>query len=246
MQRNQGLTIAIFVALAAISVCAQQTFEVASIKRNTSGDPRSGTRTLPGGRVAIINLELRQVIRDAYGSKDLDVLGGPDWIDRDRWDINGSGGTGNADEPLEPMLKALLADRFKLRVHVEMQERPIYALVLARSDRRLGEKLHTSAIDCRPDADCGTSSGRTNGVISGTLTGAGRTMADIGRTLSRYAGRRVFDRTGVDGRYDFEVQWSEEVSIFTAVQEQLGLKLESQRGPVEVVVIDSVERPTED
>ena len=233
-------------ALAAIPVAAQQTFEVASIKRNTSGDPRSGTRTLPGGRVAIINLELRQVIRDAYGSKDLDVLGGPDWLDRDRWDINASGGTGNADEPLEPMLKALLADRFKLRVHVEMQERPIYALLYARPDKRLGDKIHPTAMDCRPDADCGTSSGRTNGIISGTLTGTARTMADIGRALSRYAGRRVFDRTGLNGRYDYEVQWSEEVAIFTAVQEQLGLKLESQRAPVEVVVVDSVERPAED
>jgi uncharacterized protein (TIGR03435 family) len=71
-------------------------------------------------------------------------------------------------------------------------------------------------------------------------------MADIGRTLSRYAGRRVFDRTGLSGRYDYEVQWSEEVSIFTAVQEQFGLRLESQRAPVEVVVVDSVERPVED
>jgi len=221
-------------------------FEVASIKRNTSGDPRSGTRTLPGGRVAIINLQLRQVIRDAYGSKDLDVLGGPDWLDRDRWDINASGGTGNADEPLEPMLKTLLADRFKLRVHVEMQERPTYGLVLARSDKHLGDKIRATAIDCRPDGDCGTSSERTNGVFSGTLTGTARTMADIGRTLSRYAGRRVFDRSGLNGRYDYEVQWSEEVSIFTAVQEQLGLKFESQRAPVEVVVVDSVERPAED
>jgi len=246
VQRNQGLTLAVFVALAANFASAQQGFEVASIKRNTSGDPRSGTRTLPGGRIAIINLELRQIIRDAYGSTDLDVLGGPDWLDRDRWDVNASGGTGNADEPLEPMLKALLSDRFKVRVHVERQERPIYALVPARSDRRLGDKIHPTAVDCRPDADCGTSSGRTNGVVSGTLTGTARTMADIGRTLSRYAGRRVFDRTGFNGRFDYEVQWSEEVSIFTALQEQFGLKLESARGPVEVVVVDSVERPVED
>jgi uncharacterized protein (TIGR03435 family) len=71
-------------------------------------------------------------------------------------------------------------------------------------------------------------------------------MADLGRSLSPYAGRRVFDRTGLDGRFDFEIQWAEEVSVFTALQEQLGLKLDAQRGPVEVVVIDSVERPVED
>jgi uncharacterized protein (TIGR03435 family) len=232
--------------IAALLHAQSPSFEVASIKRNTSGDPRSGTRTLPGGRVAIINLQLRQVIRDAYGSKDLEVLGGPDWLDADRWDINASAGTGKPDEPLEPMLKALLADRFKLRAHVEMRDRPIYALVPARSDRRLGDKIHTSAVDCRPDADCGSTSARTNGVISGTITGTARTMADLGRSLSPYAGRRVFDRTGLTGQYDFEIQWSEELSVFTAVQEQLGLKLESQRGQVEVVVVDAVERPVED
>jgi uncharacterized protein (TIGR03435 family) len=246
VQRNQGLTLAVFAALTAIHVYAQQTFEVASIKRNTSGEPRSGVRTLPGGRVAIVNQQLRQIIRNAYGSNDLEVLGGPDWIDSDRWDINASGGTGKADEPLEPMLKALLADRFKLRVHVEMKERPIYALVQGRTDRRLGDKIHATAMDCRPDADCGTTSAKTSGVAAGTITGVARTMADLGRSLSPYAGRRVFDGTDLKGRYDFEIQWSEEVSVFTAVQEQLGLKLESQRAPVEVVVVDSVERPVED
>jgi uncharacterized protein (TIGR03435 family) len=191
VQRNQGLTLAgifvIFVALAAIPLYAQQTFEVASIKRNTSGDARSGTRTLPGGRVAIINQRLRQVIREAYGSNDLEVIGGPDWLDGDRWDINASGGTGKADEPLEPMFKALLADRFKLRVHVEMRERQIFALVFARSDKHLGDKIHTTAIDCRPDGDCGNTSARTSGVISGTITGTARTMADLRRSLSPYA-----------------------------------------------------------
>jgi uncharacterized protein (TIGR03435 family) len=244
VQGNQGLTLAIVGALA-IRVFAQS-FEVASVKRNTSGDPRSGVRSLPGGRVAIINQQLRQIIRNAYGSNDLEVVGGPDWIDSDRWDINASGGTAKADEPLEPMLKSLLADRFTLRVHVEMRERPIYALVQARTDRRLGDKIHATAMDCRPDAECGTTSAKTSGVGAGTITGVARTMADLGRSLSPYAGRRVFDRTKLEGRYDFEIQWSEDASIFTAVQEQLGLKLESQRAPVEVVVVDSVEHPVED
>jgi uncharacterized protein (TIGR03435 family) len=221
-------------------------FEVASIKRNVSGDPRSGVRTLPGGRIAVINQNMRQIIRNAYGSDDLEVVGGPDWIDSDRWDITASAGTGKADEPPEPMLKSLLVDRFTMRAHVELRERPIYALVPARADRRLGDKIHTSAMDCRADSDCGRTSAKTNGAVSGTITGVARTMADLGRSLSPYAGRRVFDRTGLDGRFDFEIQWSEEVSVFTALQEQLGLKLDAQRGPVEVVVIDSVERPVED
>ena len=101
-------------------------------------------------------------------------------------------------------------------------------------------------MDCRADGDCGTSSGRTNGIVSGTLTGTARLMSDIAVQLSRYAGRRVFDRTGLEGRYDYEVQWSEDVSIFTAVQEQFGLKFEADHAPVNVVVVDSVERPVED
>ena len=244
MQRAQRLTIAALICLS-LHVHAQ-TFEVASIKRNTSGDARSGVRTLPGGRIGVVNQPLRQVIRGAYGSADLEVEGGPDWIDSERWDINATAGTSNPDVPLEPMLKSLLADRFKLRAHVETRERPIYGLTLVRLDRRLGDKIHVSPTDCRPDADCGTTTARTNGVTAGTITGAARTMADIATSLSRYAGRRVFDRSGLVGRFDFELTWSEDVSIFTAMAEQLGLKLESQRGPVEVVVIDSVERPVED
>ena len=244
MQRNQGLTLVVVASLTLL--LHAQAFDVASIKRNVSGDARSGTRTLPGGRIAVINLPVRQIIRFAYGSNDLDVEGGPGWIDTDRWDINASAGTSDPDAALEPRMRTLLADRFKLRVHVEMRDRPIYDLVFARPDKRLGEKIHPTAMDCRPNGDCGSSSGRTNGIVSGTLTGVARKMSDIAVTLSRYAGRRVFDRTGLEGRYDYEVQWSEDVSIFTAVQEQLGLKLESQRAPVDVVVVDSVERAVDD
>jgi uncharacterized protein (TIGR03435 family) len=247
MSARDFLSSALAVAALAPAVHAQApSFEVASIKRNVSGDARSGTRTLPGGRIGITNLELRQIIRDAYGSKDQEVVGGPDWIDTERWDIVATAGTNDPNVPLEPMLKSLLADRFKLRAHVEMRERPIYALVFARTDKRLGGKIHTSTMDCRADSDCGSMSARTSGVAAGTITGIARTMTDIGQGLSRYAGRRVFDRTGLEGRYDFELNWSEDVSIFTSLPEQLGLKVESDRGPVEVVVIDSVERAIED
>jgi len=221
-------------------------FEVASVKPNTSGDPRSGTHSLPGGRVTITNLGLRDIIRRAYGANDLEVVGGPDWIDGDRWDIVAEAAPGTAaDAPWEPMLKALLQDRFKLQTHVEQRERPIFNLVFARTDKRLGVDIHENG--CADDlSDCGRITANTNGIKSGIITGVGRTMADLGVSLSPYAERRVFDATRLERRYDFEIRWSEDVSIFTSIQEQLGLRLESSKAPVDVVVIDHVEKPTPD
>ena len=219
-------------------------FEVASIRPNTSGDPVSGTHDLPGGRVTITNLPLRSMIRTAYGANDLEVVGGPDWVDGDRWDVLASAAPGSpADAPWRAMLKSLLIERFKLRAHVEPRERPIYRLVFARGDRRLGPEIRTTA--CKSDdLDCSSTSANTNGIRSGTMTGVARTAAEIGASLSRYAERRVFDATGLhDARYDFHLRWSEEVSIFTALQEQLGLKLEPASGRVDVLFIDGVEKP---
>jgi uncharacterized protein (TIGR03435 family) len=219
------------------------TFEVASIKPNTSGDSRSGTRSLPGGRVAITNLRLRDVIRTAYGSDDIDVIGGPAWIDADRWDILAAAPPGNPDAPWDRMLKSLLVERFRLQAHLERREQPIYDLVFARGDKRPGPDLHETS--CH-DVECHRMSVNGSGIKIGTMTGSGRTIAELGVSLSRYAERRVFDQTGLEGRYDFRIQWSEDVSIFTALQEQLGLKLEPTKAVADVVVIDHVERPTPD
>ena len=246
MSARNCLSSSLIVLSIALRLHAQApSFEVASIKRNVTGDPRSGVRTLPGGRIAVINQTFRQIVRSAYGSNDIEVFGGPDWIDTDRWDINASAGTSDPDVAFEPMLKSLLADRFKLRAHVEQRERPIYALVFSR-DKRLGPAIHPTQADCGANSDCGRTTANTKGVVSGVITGTARTTGDIGRSLSPFAERRVLDKTGLDGRYDFELKWSEDVSIFTAVQEQLGLKLDAQRAPVDVVVVDSVERAVED
>jgi len=235
-----------FVFAAAVAVhtqAARPVFEAASIKRNLSGDPSAGNRNLPGGRITVTNQRLRQIIRSAYGANDVEIVGGPSWLDEDRWDIVATAGTGERDAPWREMLKTLLAERFKLVAHVEQRDRPIYGLVFARTDKQLGPDIHPTA--CTGDV-CGNTSANTSGIAGGTITGTSRTMAEIGRSLSSYAERRVFDRTGLEGRYDFQVRWSEDVSIFTALPEQLGLKLEAQHAPVDVVVVDSVERPTED
>lgn len=226
------------------SAQAPPAFEVASIKRNLDGPGNSGNTNLPGGRISMTNQRLRQIIRSAYGSIDLEVIGGPNWLDNECWNILAAAPSGSpADAPWRDMLKSLLADRFKLRAHVEQRERPIYAMVFARPDRRLGPKINPT--QCTGQL-CGNTSANTQGIVSGTVTGRSRTMEDIGRGLSNYTERRVFDCTGLDGMYDFELTWSQDVSIFTAIQEQLGLKLEAQRAPVEVVVVDSVERATAD
>jgi bla regulator protein BlaR1 len=149
------------------------------------------------------------------------------------------------------MLQNLLRDRFRLVTYTEMQEQPIYALVLARSDQRLGPRLVPS------QTDCGSQQVQSKCVMGGRFTGSGGDLKGLGQPLSALAtqlrtatDRIVIDRTGLTGRFDFEFAWStgdlgaDAPTIFTALTERLGLKLEPARGPVEVLVIDSVERPT--
>ncbi len=245
---RRALTPGLVVLTAVITIAAQRgpSFEVASIKPNVSLDARSSQRNMPGGRINFSNQRLRQVIRAAFGGIDIEVVGGPGWLDSDRWDIVAASAGADPNAPWRDMLRTLLEDRFKLRAHVEQRDRPVYFLGFARPDRQLGPEIHPTATPCKIDGDCGTTDTNSNGVASGTIHGTARTMTQVGRSLSGYAERRVLDRTGLEGRYDFELKWTDDVSIFTAVQEQLGLKLEAQRAPVDVVVVDSVEKAVED
>lgn len=264
--------------LAFTSVGAQgPQFEVASVKPNVSGDigGRFGVRA--GGQLEVLNNSLRNIVRNAWGLQDYQIVGGPDWFDRDRFDITAKPETAPRNrEEMAQMIKALLADRFKLRTHVETRQVPIFALV-SQGNGVPGPKLRPSASDC---AALEAAARRGGGPpppgpgerpLCGTRTTPGRmmaggvTMENFARNLSNFAGRIVQDRTGLSGVYDLDLEWlpdqlpppgtlpaglppppSDAPSLFTAVQEQLGLKLESQRGPVEVLVIDSAERPTPD
>ena len=220
---------------------------------------------MPGGRVIFTNESLRAVIRDAYGQSD--VLGGPSWVDSDKWDIAATAPPGQPDAPTRLMMQTLLAQRFRLVAHVEQQEQPLYALVVSSSDKRLGVRIHPSAKDCPITGNtCGTQTS------FGQITGSAAELGDMTRTLSRLAGRRVIDRTGLTGRFDFTLTWTPDTlpprapgtspdqpvtvngvkidpngpTLLTAIQEQLGLKLESTKGAVDVLVIDHVDRPTPD
>ena len=230
----------------------------------------------PGGRLTVRNIPLRMVIRTAYQLQDDQIVDGPSWIASDRFDITAKadGATSLADLAL--MIQALLAERFKLSFHRETRELPIFELQLARADGVLGPRMKSNAcvldVNAPPPAAggpprCGTIS---NGF--GRLTLIAAPIPVMAQYLSPALNRMVIDRTGLTGNYDVDLTWTPDrlppraagtppdqpirvngvdidpngPSIFTAVREQLGLKLESARGPVDVLVIDHVEQPSPD
>ncbi|HUK32793.1 MAG TPA: TIGR03435 family protein [Vicinamibacterales bacterium] len=262
------------VAVVGVLVHAQgPRFDVASIKRNVSGNEGSRGRIQPGGRVSFTNEPLRRMILDAYRLQDFQVAGGPDWVGTDRWDIVAKA---EGDPPIAQvleMMRTLLADRFKLAIHHEMRDAPIYALVIAKPDHQRGAQLHRSSTDCAALAAAARARGQTqpptvNGRVScgmntnnGSLEANAVTMDVFARRISTITGRTVVDKTGLAGNFDLMVHWTPDAppgadrstaangdgpTFVTAIQEQLGLKLEPQRGVVDFLIIDSVEHPIED
>jgi uncharacterized protein (TIGR03435 family) len=220
------------------------TFEVASIKRNTSGTLNSGLNNQPGGRVTVINTTLRQLVRGIHRLQDYQLVNNAgDWLSTERWDIVAKA---DRDVPLEQlvmMMQALVADRFSLVSHQERRDAPIYALTLSRSDRSVGPGMRRTTRDCSVPNTCNVFGD------PGVMKADGRTMDDLARNLAQMPlGRMVVNRTNLQGAFDVELRWSdtEGPSLFTALQEQLGLKLESDHGPVDMLVIDSAKRPMED
>jgi uncharacterized protein (TIGR03435 family) len=249
-------------------------FEVASVKRNTSGPfGLQRVNIQPGDRVTVTNVPLLIIIQAAFRLGGPQIQGGPGWINTERFDITAKADAPTSAEQLHAMLRTLLADRFKLAVHTEERNAPIYALVLLRRDGKLGPNLRIAEADCatlRAAAQGGQPPGSNNspcGFVSQPNRTAmrGVTMDQLAGQLSRATnGVKVVNKTGLSGFFDFDITWTPDASrgtfdrarfpsvdpdgpsIFTAVQEQLGLKLESQKGEGEVLVIDRVDHPTED
>jgi uncharacterized protein (TIGR03435 family) len=258
----RAAAIALLIAQAAVQPASPKpTFEVAAIKRSASLDAGGSLGLLPGGRFRAINWDARGLVSVAYRTRPprtLDktqIIGAPDWMSSERYDINAKispelaatmDRPGNDPALMPKLVQSLLEDRFRLKLHYEKRELPVYALVIARKDGTLGPKMPLSTADCQKDrSKCMIRSG------TGMFRGGSVTAETLANMLTNPAGRLVFDRTGLTGKYDVDLEWAEEAgsdkpSIFAAVQEQLGLKLESLREPVDVVVIDHVERPTED
>lgn len=247
--------IALAVSLAAAPAHGQPSaFEVASVKRNTGVDSRQNTRFLPGGRIEVTNMPLRTLIRIAYGSTGSQIVGGPGWVASDGYDIVAkfSGDLAAAANGQSPqmlaMLRSLLEERFKLRVHMETRPAPTYALVVAAKNPGVGVAIRETQTPCDPPARCGIRGG------NGNITYTGLTMRQIATSIAGFPSiaRPVVDRTGLTGRYDLHLQFNEgpgtenDPNLFTALVEQAGLKLQQETGPVEFIVIDRAERPTED
>jgi uncharacterized protein (TIGR03435 family) len=291
-----GVSAIVVVSFSSIPGLAAQAgdpvFEVASVKPNKSGDNRIGIGFQPGGRFRATNVPLRELISAAYGTPQplpaFQILGGPKWIESDRFDIVAKAagdpqpGPNGAPPEMFLMLRNLLAERFQLTVHRETKEVPIYTLVMARGDGKLGPQMHASATDCAAVMSAMRGRGGPPAppapgermpcslrMFPGSLAGGASTIAQLANVLARFVSRTVVDQTGLAGAFDFDLHWTPDQmpqargdpppgapplpaidpngpSIFTAVQEQLGLKLESTTGPVDVLVIDRVEHPTED
>ena len=227
-------------------------FEVASVKPNTSRISNAVPPSRANGSFSASNVALKSVIANAYEVRIFQIEGGPDWLTAERFDIIARGREGTPDRLRPAMLRTLLAERFKLVVHFETREQQVYSLTVLRSDGRLGPQLKPAApadgSSGFPSASVGNGTARINGRRVSMDTFA------IMLTGSVF-NQRVIDRTGLDGEFELDLRFTpdsstaavpEFPSIFTAVQEQLGLKLQSERGPVPVLVIDSVQRPTPD
>jgi uncharacterized protein (TIGR03435 family) len=291
------LALAVAVASTIPTGAQAPAFEVASVKPsnpNPTGPLGATPMILPAlGRLTAQNATLRILIMGAYQKQPFEIVGGPSWWNSEKFDINAraADASGTTDQILA-MLQTLLADRFKLKVHTETREMPVYHLVLARGDGKLGQKMKVSTENC-PDFKA-QQQAQLEAIAKGGLaaiTGAkpgtpcsiapmpsapgsigmkasGQAIPTLTLLLTQLVGRPVIDKTGLTGLYDFDLiidlqtlariyadlgvnmplppNLPEGPSLMTLLQEDLGLKLDSQRGPGEVLVVDSAEMPTPD
>ncbi len=199
------------------------------------------------GRLVYRNTSLRILLRTAFALQAPQIIGGPSWLDTSTFDIEAKvPGTPTGPE-LMLMLQNLLRERFRLVASREMRTGTTYALVVAHTDKPLGPDLKPAVQPCQPAAPCGGVR-PIPGATGMSLQAADVPMAQLAKILTNYVGNSVEDKTNLSGNYDLTLTWSggpEGPAIFTAVQEQLGLRLQPGKGTVEVLVIESASKPTE-
>ena len=230
--------------VAAHAQTARPAYDVAAVKPNTSGSGDSSTRVSPG-QIVFTNQTLKHYIERAYNLKPFQIAG-PDWLDNVHFDVIAKYPPDTKNEDRSLMLQSLLEDRFKLAVHRETKDMQGYALVVAKG----GFKLEPVEVG----GNGGTHTNGNGHVLD--LTAKKTSMAALAGIITNNMSEMVVDRTGVEGLYDFALRWRPDEqnsggadaapSLFTAIQETLGLRLQAQKVPVEIVVIDHIERePTE-
>ena len=235
-------------------------FEVVSIKRVVDGFVigLGATRVGwdPGGRYRVDQGSVAVILRGAYPGMTA-IEGLPQWVETEQYDVQANAERDPSADERAVLLRRLLADRFNVSAHVEQRDQPIYQMKLARSGV-LGPRLKPTPIPCvafdklPPDERAAISQPSNGAPRCGTLIGpaqvlsGGMTMALLARNLRGQAGRLVTDETGLEGDYEVMLETSSEVSIFTALREQLGLTLEPSRAPLPVLVVDRIARPTPD
>jgi uncharacterized protein (TIGR03435 family) len=243
------------IAMISMIACAQSSeplkFEVASIHRSDPDASAGSLEFLPGGRFRAINYPVHTILSRAWRIDYAQILNMPEWVNSERYAIEAKAGDSAATEPqVRAMVIALLEDRFHMKFHRDSPETPVYVLAVDKK----GSKLKEGAADKPPQIQAGASSIRAANVP----------IALLATVLTRMLGRPVVDETKLSGKYDFQLSFDADSthgpdfrardsdastggapSIFTAVQEQIGLRLESAKRPIEVLVIDSIERPTE-
>jgi uncharacterized protein (TIGR03435 family) len=254
------------ISLAAIAtaVAGQQvSFEVATVKPAAPNDAFSSTTPNVGpGRLEFRNATLRTMIYWAYGSglsTAVNVSGGPDWINRNRYTIEATAGGNPTDRDYRAMLRGLLEERFELKAHRQSREIDVYALLPARADGKLGPKVKPWSGTCAggraPRAEDPAMPRCAGAFRAPGLVLEGVSMIPLAEMLStqrRLLGKIVQDRTGLAGPYDIELEFDFNAasqpdysgpSIFTALKEQLGVRLEAAKGPLEVIVMDGASTP---
>jgi uncharacterized protein (TIGR03435 family) len=229
-------------------------FEVASLKPNESGRPGFSIGVLPGGGLRAVNIHLKRLIAVAYAVTDFQIAGNVSWLESQRYDLDAKSPGPAALPQLRLMLQSLLEERFQLKIHHEQREMAVFTLSVGKSGAKVIEAAEGDcSVAVSPQAAVkGTPCGVAN-IGPGWIRSNRARMSQVADRLSSLLGRTVVDRTGLTGLYNVTLTWTPDLdpqpnvdasgdSLFTAIQKQLGLKLESAKAPVDVVVIDAAEK----
>jgi uncharacterized protein (TIGR03435 family) len=268
-QLNIGRTLLMLLALstAAVGLRAQTAgtastpsgpveFDAASVKPSNPNSTSGTVVSASSGRLHVANATVKDLIETAYDVRSFQIEEGPKWVDSTKYDVDATtapprGATipPSGWDNVRVEVQALLKDRFQLQVHRETKIGSVYSLAIAKGGVKSSTLLSTQ------NPHRGINAGK------GTMVGEAASMTDLTSKLSRLLGRPVVNNTGLEGNYDFKLEWTPDSgssapdeqsadtpiggSLFTALQEQLGLRLEATKGPVDVLVIDHVDKPSE-